>query len=448
MNGKGTALGKNIWATIILFGFIGQIAWAVENMYFNLFLFNYIGGTTQDIANMVMWSAIIAAVATIIMGALSDKLNKRKIFICVGYIIWGIVTLCFAFISRENVSAVFKNASVVTVTTIAVGAVIVLDCVMTFFGSTANDAALSSWITDVTDSTNRGRVEGVLATFPLIALLVVAGAFGIIIQLIGYPMFFIVLGGLVVICGIAGFFFVKDSRSGIASDENYFKSLIYGFRPSVIKKNKNFFISMIGLMFFVTATQVFMPYFIIYLEKFLKFDVMTYSIVMGIVILVASVMSVLLGRIVDKVGRTKFIFLAVVVYAVGLIAISFARTPLAVVLIGSVMMTGFVLLNIVLYTATRDYTPTDKVGLFQGVRIVFAVLIPMIIGPNLGIWAINTFGNNLTHVNEFGEIVQIPVPSIFVLAGIVAVLILIPCFLLYKAEKNKTSKIVEKDEVA
>ena len=35
------------WFNIIVFGFMGQVAWAVENIYFNTFLFNYIGGTTR-----------------------------------------------------------------------------------------------------------------------------------------------------------------------------------------------------------------------------------------------------------------------------------------------------------------------------------------------------------------------------------------------------------------
>ena len=36
-----TKLNKKAWLTIIVFGLIGQIAWSIENMQFNLFLFNY-----------------------------------------------------------------------------------------------------------------------------------------------------------------------------------------------------------------------------------------------------------------------------------------------------------------------------------------------------------------------------------------------------------------------
>ena len=81
---KQTKLSASSWATIILFGLIGQIAWSIENMQFNLFLFNYIGGTTSDIAAMVAWSAIISTFTTLIMGIVTDRIGKRRLFLWPG----------------------------------------------------------------------------------------------------------------------------------------------------------------------------------------------------------------------------------------------------------------------------------------------------------------------------------------------------------------------------
>ena len=78
---KAKKLSPSLILNILLFGFMGQVAWAVENNFFNLFLFNEIGGTPQDISNMVMASSIVAVLTTLFMGSLSDKINKRKIFI-------------------------------------------------------------------------------------------------------------------------------------------------------------------------------------------------------------------------------------------------------------------------------------------------------------------------------------------------------------------------------
>ncbi len=133
-----TKLGKRFWTAMLIFGLMGQVAWVVENMYFNVFIYKMFHASASDISAMVMASAVVAALTTIIMGAVSDKVGKRKAFMSAGYIIWGISIITFAYIKS------------VTLT-------IVMDCVMTFFGSTANDAAYNSWLTDRGDSTNRAR---------------------------------------------------------------------------------------------------------------------------------------------------------------------------------------------------------------------------------------------------------------------------------------------------
>lgn len=156
---KSTKLGARIWVSILFFGLAGQLAWVIENMYFNVYLFDAVGGTANDIAAMVAASAVTAALTTLIMGALSDKLGKRKVFITVGYIIWGIVTASFGFITVGNTEKLFHSANAVATASLII---IVMDCVMTFFGSTGFDAAFNSWVTDVTDNTNRGRAETVM----------------------------------------------------------------------------------------------------------------------------------------------------------------------------------------------------------------------------------------------------------------------------------------------
>lgn len=433
---RNSPKAKHFWLVIILFGFVGQIAWSIENMYFNLFLFNYIGGTATDIANMVMLSAIVATVVTLFMGALSDKLNRRKVFLCAGYILWGLSTLCFAFISRENTAQLFPNADAARVLSLTVGAVIALDCIMTFFGSTANDAAFNSWVTDVTDETNRGSVEGVLNMFPLIALLVVSGTAGLIVDKLGYPLFFVILGLSVSICGVIGCFVLKESRSGAPSKEKYLSNLIYGFRPSVVKANSRFYLCMVGLCLFNTATQIFMPYFVIYLNKTLGFDVMTYSIVMAVVILFASVMSVVLGKVVDRADKTVISIISVLVFAAGLLGLFLARGLVPVMLVSAAMMSGFVLISIVFMSSARDYTPQDKVGLFQGIRLFFYVLLPMIIGPKIGAYIIENSSVINTYVNDYGETVKVPVAGVFAAAAVASLLVIIPVLLLKRSERK------------
>ena len=62
------ALGRRTWAALLVFGLFGQIAWVIENMYFNVFLYNTISGDPAMIAAMVAWSAVTATVTTLVMG--------------------------------------------------------------------------------------------------------------------------------------------------------------------------------------------------------------------------------------------------------------------------------------------------------------------------------------------------------------------------------------------
>ena len=88
---------RKFWLTLIVFSLTGQIAWVVENMYFNVFIYKMFHASASDIAAMVTASAIAATVTTVLIGALSDRLGKRKLFMCLGYIAWGISILGSTF---------------------------------------------------------------------------------------------------------------------------------------------------------------------------------------------------------------------------------------------------------------------------------------------------------------------------------------------------------------
>ena len=66
-----TKLGKKFWFTMVILSLIGQIAWVVENMYFNVFLYKMFHASATDISLMVGASAIAATLTTNLVGALS-----------------------------------------------------------------------------------------------------------------------------------------------------------------------------------------------------------------------------------------------------------------------------------------------------------------------------------------------------------------------------------------
>ncbi|HHT14019.1 MAG TPA: MHS family MFS transporter, partial [Propionibacterium sp.] len=83
-------LDRRTWVVIVLLGLSGQIAWNVENSWFNTFVYDEITPDPRPIAAMVAVSAIVATVTTLFMGAWSDRVGRRKPFIVVGYLLWGL----------------------------------------------------------------------------------------------------------------------------------------------------------------------------------------------------------------------------------------------------------------------------------------------------------------------------------------------------------------------
>ena len=210
------------YLALVIFCLTGQIAWVVENMYFNVFIYKMFNASAEAISTMVAASAIAATVTTVLIGALSDKLGKRKIFICSGYILWGISIWSFSLLRMDVLSALFPAAA--SAAAVGVSATIILDCVMTFFGSSANDACFNAWLTDVTDETNRGRVEGINAMMPLVAILVVFGGFMSfdLNKWESWNLIFYIIGIAVILIGIAGFFLIAatNKHSRLSETEN------------------------------------------------------------------------------------------------------------------------------------------------------------------------------------------------------------------------------------
>ena len=206
---------------MLVFGLMGQVAWVVENMYFNVFIYKMFHASASDISLMVMASAVTAALTTILMGAASDKLGKRKAFMSVGYLIWGITIISFAYIR-------------------SVALTIVMDCVMTFFGSSANDAAYNAWITDRGDTTNRGRIEGLNSMMPLVSILIVFGGFmGFDLdQASSWKSIYYIIGISTAAIGILGFFLIEEAPHIQKEQMPYLQTIAYSFRPSTWVQNR------------------------------------------------------------------------------------------------------------------------------------------------------------------------------------------------------------------
>ncbi len=428
---KQGKLGARIWLALLMFGLFGQLAWTVENMYLNVFVFNTISGDPGVIANMVALSAVTATLTSLLVGALTDKLGRRKAFIVAGYILWGLSTMAFGAITVTTAQTLFPGVAAVQV---AATLVILMDCVMTFFGSSANDAAFNAWVTDVTGVENRGRVEGVLASLPLVAMLIVFAGLDGFTQRGDWPMFFNIVGGIVTLGGLCGLFLLKDAPQLSRSKTGYLSDIVYGFRIGVVRKNPSLYLSLCALGVTGAATQIFMPYLLIYIQKSL--NVQNYALLLGVVLVAASVISVVCGRLIDKVGKLNFIFIAVALELVGLLLMYAAVDHVFVAVAGIVMVGGNMLLLATINAMVRDYTPQDKVGHFQGIRMLFSVLLPMVTGPYIGAEVIR--GSGRTYV-DLGVVKQVPTAGIFLASAILLLLVFVPVVALKRRDKRQAA---------
>ena len=408
-----TALGRKFWAAMLIFGLMGQVAWVVENMYFNVFIYKMFHASAGDISAMVMASAVVAALTTIIMGAVSDRVGRRKAFMSAGYLIWGLTIVSFAWLK-------------------SVLMVIVMDCVMTFFGSTANDAAYNAWLTDRGDETNRGRIEGVNSMMPLVSILVVFGSFLSfdLDRMESWRVIYYIIGAATVLIGLLGFVLVEDAP-GLRPDRSpFFDTLTYSFRPATVRENPRLYAVLAAFALFGVSIQIFMPYLLIYYEQTLGMK--NYVLILAPAILLAAVVTALYGRVYDRRGFAFGVWPALGMLAAGYVLL--ARTvATAPVFIGSLlMMCGYLTGMSVFGARIRDLIPPGRAGQFQGVRIIGQVFVPGLIGPAIGTAVLK---NAEQILNSDGTYSFLPNANIF-LAALAAAALLALCLVLALRRKH------------
>ncbi len=436
---KTKTKNTRFWLALVVFSLVGQVAWTVENMYFNVFIYKMFNASAAAISAMVAASAAAATVTTLLIGALSDKIGKRKVFICGGYIVWGVTICSFALLRLDVIEKLFPAAA--SAAAVGVSLVIIMDCVMTFFGSSANDAAFNAWLTEATDDTNKGAAEGINAMMPLLALLAVFGGF------MGFDLnkaeswttIFIIIGTVVTAIGVLGIFILQDVPVNTAENSRYFANIFYGFRPSVVRQNSVLYAGLLAFSVFNISVQIFMPYLILYYNISLGMD--NYVFIMAPAVLLAAVFTAFYGRRYDRRGFGGAVVPALTLLMAGYLVLYFFRSVVPVFAGSLLMMCGYLGCGAIFGALVRSHTPENKAGMFQGLRIFTQVLIPGVVGPAIGAAVLK---NADTILNDDGTTSFVPNANIFLVAFLVGLLawagLALVIYLLKKQQKGEMTQ--------
>lgn len=428
---KSSFIARRTLTLLMLLALAAQLAWAVENQFFNTFVYDKITPEPMAVSLMVAITAVVSTVTAITMGTLSDRTRsrwgKRRPYIIFGFMFWGFFTAAFPF------AAFFEPVA------LGVFMAILFDSIMSFLGATASDAALNAYATDITTVENRGRVIGSMSIMTWVSYLIVYGGSGFIIQSLGYQVFFYIIGGLVTLVGLLVAPRLKEAPATEPPRGKYWEQIINTFSTKELLAQRDLFLLLISISLFMVAFNVFFPFLLIYMKHFLKFSTGSSSLVLAVTILFGGiVMAFPIGVLVDRWGRRPVALFAVIMECIGLLVFSFTRS-VAFVILGSLLwLIPYTAWIISMQTWTKDLFPEDKRGQFAGYYILFNVALTMIPGPLLGGWLANNFGIPTVLDGKAGTI---PTPIIFQVAGVMMLLTLIP--LLSIKQKGKSKAVAE-----
>lgn len=432
--------GFRMWTLIWGLGLAGQICWNMENQWFNTFVYTKIGKDPSIITGMLICSALATTFATFFFGTWADRTGKRRTFISIGYILWGIFTICFGlteFISKD----LYVLAGI---------SVVLADTVMSFFGSMGNDAGFNTWTTDILTDSNRGQIGAALATQPVLGTILGTVVGGLLVgEDDNYMRLFITMGLFVIAFGIISFIFLNKNDDVEPSKRgSFFKQFISVFNFKEFFKLKELVWVNIAVTVFFIGFNVYFAYIGNYIIYYLGYTADMMGIIEAVPLVLSMLTAIPASYLINKNKHLPLSIAAIAINIVGLLVLA-PITPdmidntkifnlrlwLGIFLVG----VGYVTILQTTKVWTKQLYPQNSKGQFEGIWILFFVLIPMIGGSFIGEAVVKTSGvvvlNELSGQNDY-----IPNGNIFLVGAIVLLFSVIPVLMTRKHIKNRLSE--------
>ncbi|MEG1527865.1 MAG: MFS transporter [Clostridia bacterium] len=465
-------VGAKNWFLIWALGLAGQLCWCVENTWFANYLYADFGFYVGIVTAMTIFSALATTFATFLFGTLADRLGTRKPFIAFGYIAWGIFTIVYGLTHLYR-GAISDNIAVIAIIIVAT------DTIMSFFGSAGNDSGFNAWCSDMLDDSNRGQIGMALAAQPVIGTLVGTLIGGVIIDYFGasdrgagYMAFFIIMGVFVIIFGLIALFAVKDSPTlKPYKNGSFWKQFISVFNfKEFFKRKELVWVNLTVTVFFIGFNCYFV-HIMNWLCYTLNFGAGNGGLLLGIPLVLSVLITIPFIFLINHNKSPLIAIGSIIITVIGCIVIFFGvgeGNSLATVPSGETYRAWLSLDNLPLYLGIlcvgigyvasiqtymvwmKKLYPEEQKGQFEGIRILFFVLFPMVAGPLIANPIIKATGEVTDMIIEGIKVEgqYLPTKWLFLASLIITILAIVPLIfaikhhnLRIKAEKQDLQEI-------
>ncbi len=427
------------WIIIWTLGLIGQIGWNIEGTWFNTFVYEKIDKTPSIITPMLILSALATTVSIFLFGTLTDRTGKRRNLISSGFIGWGLLFIFFGatqFIARKNLA-------------VGIASILVMDMLISFFGSMSTDVGYSTWLTDIMNNNNRGQIGAAIATQTVLGSLLgnIIGGY-IVGKENNYLRLFVVVGSLFAFLGMISIFLFDKKDDVKPSVRGSFTKQLSGiFNFKTILKNKEFMWVNLAVAIFFTGYNTYFPHLGNMLTQYIGYSATQMGIIKAVPMIFAMLATLPVSKFINKNKFVEVSLISVVTGLIGILSV-FKTNPesidvsktfnfrlfFAIFLVG----VSYIIMLQTTKTWTKNLHPQETKGQFEGIWAISFALIPAIIGSYVGEWIVKTGGETL-----FNTVTQryeyIPNGKVFLVGAIISTFSFIPIIIAKKYANKRIS---------
>ena len=451
---KNKSSGFRFWMLVWSLGLAGQLCWNMENQWFNTFVYEKIAKDPTIISWMVAVSSAATTISTFVAGTWSDRKGRRRGVVSLGYILWGLFTIIFGFTQYITRGSVGNDATLLMVAAVAV---VSADAVMSFFGSMGNDSGYNAWTNDHMNDKNRGQIGAAMATQPVIGTIIGTVAGGMLVGSDNnYMRLFLVMGVFVIVCGLLALFTLKEAPDLQPHAEGSFWQQF----ASVFNFKKYFGLKELvwvnlSFTFYFIAFNMYFAHLGNYMIYYLGFTADMMGLIEGIALILSMLMVLPATALINRNKSPLVCVISVFLGIIGLIILSIMATPDKVdtstifnipLMVGVFFVgAGYIVILQTLTVWSKQLYPAEAKGQFEGIRIIFYVLIPMCVAPLLANPIIKASGEI---VNQYGLTEYLPTETLLIAAIPVSLLTLIPIAVAGHYHKKRIKEQPVSEEVS